>query len=105
VRRVETDQQFDETGITNLGPVPKGMSFLEATVATRDRRKYQVDYYVKGTRLTICDTLRHMRRIVDTLPDGDEKEALREYIAASVDYAKRMDARMKELKGLLHVQP
>lgn len=92
---------MSELFVTNLGPVPAGMTFLEATIATRDRRKHQVDYYVKGTRLTICDTLRHMRRIIDTLPDGDERAALQEFTDAAVDYAKRMDARMKELKALL----
>jgi hypothetical protein len=93
--------RFDETGITNLGPVPAGMTFLEATIATRDRRKYQVDYYVKGTRLTICDTLRHMRRIIDTLPASDKRAALQEYTDASINYAKCMDARLKELKSWL----
>lgn len=90
-----------EEGITNLGPVPKGMTFLEATVATRDRRKFAVDYYIKGTRLTICDTLRHMRRLIDALPDDATKAALQEYTDAGIDYAKRMDRRMKELKGML----
>lgn len=92
---------LSELNITNLGPVPPGMTFLEATIAMRGRRKYAVDYYCKGTRLTICDTLRHMRQIIDTLPEGTERDALAEYVDASVDYAKRMDARMKELKGML----
>ena len=90
-----------EEGITNLGPLPKGMSFLQATRAMKAERKYAIDYYVKGNRLTICDTLRHMWREVDKLPNSETKAVLREYIAASVDYAKRMDARMKELKGML----
>lgn len=92
---------LDETGITNLGRVPKGMSFLDATISMRGERKFAVDYYAKGTRLTICDTLRHMRRIIDTLPEGPDRAALTEYTDAAVDYAKRMDARMKELKAML----
>lgn len=77
------------------------MSFLDATIALRGERKFAVDYYRKGDRMTICDTIRHMRRIIDGLPESPEREALREYTDAAVDYAKRMDARMKELKGML----
>lgn len=95
-------RDFDETGITNLGPVPAGLTFLEATRAVAHRRKFKVDYYGKGERLTICDTIRHMRRIIDTLPAGPERDALTEYTDAAVDYAKRMDARMKELKAMLN---
>jgi hypothetical protein len=85
--------------VTNLGPVPPGMTFLQATRAMKPQRKFEIDYYAKGNRLTICDTLRHMWREVDKLPNSETKATLREYIAASVDYAKRMDLRMKELKA------
>lgn len=92
---------MSEEGITNLGPVPRGMTFLAATQAMRGQRKYEIDYYRKGDRLTLCDTLRHMWRVTDGLPEGGEREALREYIAAAADYAKRMNHRMVDLKKML----
>jgi hypothetical protein len=94
-------RDFDETGVTNLGLVPKGMTFSEAVASMRDKRKYRINPYDGGHRMTLCDTLRAMWREIDTLPDGPFKEQMRDYLGASFDYAKRMDARMKELKGLL----
>lgn len=91
----------DETGLTNLGRVPKGMSFLDATISLRGQRKFTVDYYAKGDRMTLCDTLRHMRRIVDAMPAGEDRSALCEYIDAAIDYGKRMDSRMKQLKAMI----
>lgn len=90
-----------EVGITNLGDIPKGMSFLEATKSVKNKRKYFIDPYVGGHRLTICDTLRMMWRETDNLPDSKEKLAIRDYIEQSFDYGKRMDARMKHLKYIL----
>lgn len=88
----------DEVGVTNLGRVPPGMSFAEATEALKSSRKYQIDYYEGGNRLTICDTIRHTWRITDSMPRTPEVDQIREYLAAMADYAKRMDARIKELK-------
>lgn len=90
----------DEEGITNLGRVPAGLTFAEATERVAVQRKYQIDPYAGGHRLTLCDTLRHTWRLVDGLPNDPDKEQIRDYLRAAFDYAKRMDARMKELKGL-----
>lgn len=93
---------FNEAGVTNLGPVPRGMTFAQAIAATRGQRKYQINPYEGGHRLTICDTIRHTWRILDTMPDSAEKEQIYEYLRAMADFAKRMDARMKELKGMIN---
>jgi hypothetical protein len=88
----------DETGITNLGQVPEGMSFVAATAAVKHRRKFQIDPHRGGHRLTLCDTLRHLWRMTERdFPEPEKQDAL-ELIAAAFDYAKRMDARIKELK-------
>lgn len=89
-----------EEGITNLGRVPKGMTFFEAIRASAPQRKYVLNHYEGGHRLTICDTIRHSWRVLDTMPDSPEKDVLREYLLAMGDFSKRMDARMKELKAL-----
>lgn len=89
-----------EDGITNLGRVPAGMTFEAATRAVADKRKYTINPYGGSHRLTICDTIRNMWRVVDGLPDGKEKELLRLYLGASFDYAKRMNNRMQQLKAL-----
>lgn len=88
-----------EEGITNLGCVPQGMTFAEATAAARPRRKYRINPYDGGRRLTICDTLRMTWRELDKLPQGPEVEQIRDYLAAAFDYAKRMNARLQELKA------
>jgi hypothetical protein len=88
-----------EVGLTNLGPVPEGLTFLEATIAMRGERKFAIDYYRKGDRLTICDTLRQMWRETDRMPESEARDAVREYIAACADFSKRMDARLTELKN------
>ena len=90
-----------EEGITNLGRVPHGMTFSEAIEATKPQRKYFLNHYEGGHRLTICDTIRHTWRVLDTMPDSQEREQIREYLLAMGDFAKRMDARMKELKAML----
>lgn len=89
----------DETGLTNLGPVPAGMTFAQAIEHMRPKRKYAINHYEGGHRLTICDTIRHTWRVLDTMPDTLEKEQIREYLLAMADFAKRMDARIKELKA------
>lgn len=88
----------DETGITNLGRVPAGMTFAEASAAVRHLRKYRINPYEGGHRLTICDTLRMTWREVETLPDGPAKAQILNYLGQAFDMAKRMNARMQELK-------
>lgn len=87
-----------ETGITNLGMVPIGYTFAQATEAVKHKRKYFIDPDNGGHRLTICDTLRMMWREIEKLPVSEETMQIKEYIAQAFDYGKRMDARMKYLK-------
>lgn len=95
------NKNFQEEGITNLGLVPKGASFSQAIKAIRDKRKFFINPYEGGHRLTICDTLRMTYREADKLSDSNEKEQIKEYLAQAFDFGKRMDARMKYLKALL----
>lgn len=91
----------DEEGITNFGRIRPGLSFAEATAEKAPERKYHINPYAGGHRLTLCETLRQTWRLLDGMPDDPAKETMRDYLAAAFDYAKRMDARMKELKGML----
>lgn len=86
--------------VTNLGVVPDGMSFLGATIQSGPLRKYQINPECYTGRLTICETVREIWRIADRIggPNGD---ALKELAAAGYDYGKRMDARMRELRGMV----
>lgn len=90
----------DESGITNLGRVPAGMSFAEASAAVRHLRKFHINPHEGGHRLTICDTLRMTWREVERLPDGPGKTQILEYLGQAFDMAKRMNARLQELKAL-----
>lgn len=90
-----------EEGITNLGMVPPGSSFSEAIKSIKNKRKYFINAYEGGHRLTICDTLRMTLREVDKLENTYEKAQIKEYIEQAYDFGKRMDARMKYLKQLL----
>lgn len=96
------NKNSSEEGITNLGFVPEGMTFAEATRAVKNKRKYFIDPLRGGHRLTICDTLRMTWREVEKLPSSPETEQIKEYLAQAFDYGKRMDARMKELKKELN---
>jgi hypothetical protein len=87
-----------EQGITNLGPVPEGMTFLEATKAVAPLRKYKINPRHHSGRLTVCETQREIWRIAETLPEP-ERSKLQLLAGASFDYGKRMDARLKELKA------
>lgn len=87
-----------EVGITNLGPVPDGMSFLEATEAMVPRRKYFINADHQSRRLTICETMREVWRVAETLPQP-QRDQLQLLAGAGYDFGKRMDARMKELKA------
>lgn len=88
----------DETGITNLGPVPDGLSFLDAIEMTRAKRKYQINPDHQSRRLTICETQREIWRIAESLPEP-ERSQVQLLAGAAFDFGKRMDARMKELKA------
>ena len=93
-----------EENITNLGLVPDGMTFSEAAEMIKGKRKYTINPYSGGHRLTICDTLRMTWREVDKIPDSEEKEQIKQYLAQAFDFGKRMDARMKYLKSILDEQ-
>ena len=88
-----------EVGITNLGPVPDGMTFLDATKAVTGQRKYAINPDHHSNRLTVCETMREIWRIAEHLPEP-ERSQLQLLAGAGFDYGKRMDARMKELKEL-----
>lgn len=87
-----------EVGITNLGPVPEGMTFLEAT--KKLSLKHHITPHHYSGRLTVCETSREIWRIADRIggPDGESLKAL---AAAAFHYGKCMDLRMKELKGII----
>ena len=91
----------EEKGVTHLGMVPEGMSFFEAIVAARPHRRYAMEDSRDDHRLTICNTLRQAWAEADALPESSQKERILEYMQAATDFAKRMDARMKQLKGRL----
>lgn len=91
--------KFDETGITNLGSVPEGMSFRDACFVIWAQRKYEINPAHHSRRLTLCETQREIWRIADTLPEPARTE-LQMLAACGFDAGKRMDARMKELKAL-----
>lgn len=90
---------MSEVGITNLGPIPEGMTLLEAIRATEDQRRFILNPNHHSGRLTICETLREIWR--ETQKPEPDQEAIRDLVMAAGDFAKRMDARMKELKGML----
>lgn len=92
--------KFDEAGITNLGPVPEGMTFLDATAAVSPKRKHQINPEHHSKRLTVCETVREIYRIAARLPEP-ERGQLQLLAGAAFDYGKRMDARMKRLKAML----
>jgi len=91
---------LDEQGITNLGPVPAGMSFLEAVEAVRSRRKHHINPDHESRRLTYCEVMREVHRIADQLPEPARSQ-IQLLVGAGYDFGKRMDARMKELKAML----
>lgn len=88
----------NEEGITNLGDVPEGMTFLAALEAVKAQRKYTINPDHRSRRLTICETQREVWRIAETLPEP-ERSKLKLLAGAAYDFGKRMDARMKELKA------
>ncbi len=89
-----------EEGITNLGPVPDGMTFLEATKAVTAQRKYTINPDHHSKRLTVCETMREVWRIAEHLPEP-ERSQLQLLAGAGYDYGKRMNKRMVDLKAML----
>jgi hypothetical protein len=90
----------EEIGVTNLGPVPNGMSFLDATVAMRQQRKYTINPNCQSRRLTVCETMREIYRAAENIPEP-HKQIIQELAAAGFDYGKRMNQRMVDLKAAL----
>lgn len=89
-----------EGGITNLGPVPEGMTFLAATEAMCGKRKYTINPEHHSKRLTVCETVREIHRIADHLPEP-ERSQLQLLAGAAFDFGKRMNQRMVDLKAML----
>lgn len=54
-----------EVGITNLGPVPEGMEFLEAVASVEGQRKHDINPEHQSKRLTLCEALREIWRIAE----------------------------------------
>lgn len=86
-----------EVGITNLGPVPEGMTFYEALAALRGQRKHAINPAQHSNRLTYCEVMREICR--EAASDRPDMAKIADLAAAGFDFGKRMDARMKELKG------
>lgn len=106
IAEIETMADPVEVGVTNLGPVPPGKSFIEATRDAVPQRKHDMDPWQPSRRLTVCDTAREIWRrahYMPTAPDALAAEAERfKLLAGAVnDYGKRMDGRMRELKDQL----
>jgi len=87
-----------EVGVTNLGPVPEGMTFLAATKALT--LKHRINPSHQSRRLTVCETSREIWRIADEIGGvrGDDLKAL---AAASFHYGKCMLHRMEQLKRIV----
>lgn len=90
----------DETGITNLGPVPAGMEFLDAIRSVEPQRKHRINPAHQSRRLTLCETQREIWRLASSLPEPHRSQ-LQLLAGAGFDFGKRMDARMKQLKAML----
>jgi len=90
---------MNEEGITNLGPVPDGVTFYQAVGMVRDRRKYKINPDHYSRRLTFCEVMREIVR--ESRAEVPDAAKIADLAAAGFDFGKRMDARMKELKGML----
>lgn len=101
MKRIDMNKNKVEEGITNLGLVPDGMSFSEAIDYIKPEKKYFIDPFSGGHRLTICDTLRMTWREAAKLPPSKEKDEIIKYLEQAFDFGKRMDARMKYLRSVL----
>jgi hypothetical protein len=89
----------NEVGVTNLGPVPEGMTFLQAIRQSAPQRKYVINPLHQSRRLTVCETMREIWRISEEV-DPEHGNALKELAAAGFDFGKRMDARMRQLRSM-----
>lgn len=87
-----------EIGVTNLGPVPEGMTFLEATKVLTLKHRINPEHHSK--RLTVCETSREIWRIADEI-GGKPGSDLKALAAASYHYGKCMLHRMEELKRIV----
>jgi len=79
---------------TNLGPVPDGMTFREATRAVLQQRKYLINPNHHTGRLTLCETVREIWRLAADLPEPARSD-LQLLSGAAFDYAKRMNAKLQ----------
>jgi hypothetical protein len=86
--------------VTNLGDVPEGMTFLQATFAAGPQRKYRINPQHRSGRLTACETCREIWRIAETLPEPARAQ-MQELAGQAYDMAKRMNGRMVELRGMV----
>lgn len=89
-----------EVGITNLGPVPEGMAFLEAVASVEGQRKHDINPEHQSKRLTLCEALREIWRIAEWC-ESPAREDLQMLAGFAFDCGKRMDARMKELREMI----
>jgi len=85
-----------EVGVTNMGDVPNGMSFIEATAALPLKYRINPDHH--SGRMTLCETMREIVRVARTIPEP-QRSQIKLLAAAGYHYGKCMDRRMKELKA------
>lgn len=90
---------MNEVGITNLGPVPDGIAFYDALASMRGQRKHTINPGHHSRRLTYCEVMREICR--EAASDRPDMAKIIDLAAFGFDFGKRMDARMKELKGML----
>jgi hypothetical protein len=76
------------------------MTFRDACRSIWAKRKFFINPAHESRRLTLCETQREIHRIAETLPEPARSD-LQMLAACGFDAGKRMDARMKELKGML----
>lgn len=85
-----------ELGVTNLGPVPEGMSFYDAIDAVRGQRKYTINPAHQSRRLTYCEVMREICR--EAASEQPDMARIADLAAAGFDFGKRMHHRILELK-------
>lgn len=83
--------------VTNLGPVPEGVAFLDAVFASAEQRKHRINPRHESRRLTICEISREVWRLADTLPEPARGQ-FQELAAAAFDMGKRLHHRVVELR-------
>lgn len=70
---------------------------MDATFAAGPQRKYHINPRHSSGRLTACETCREIWRLAETLPEPARVQ-MQELAAQAFDMAKRMNARMVELR-------